>query len=316
MIAQSTTQQTIQLTNFDDCFVSIMGVRLRYWQAGERGTPVLLLHGLNGCVENWRWNIGALAQSHRVFALDGPGHGLSQPDERSLNLSFMRDLVMEFMRAHCVEQTNIVGLSGGGLIALKVAVDQPRFVEKLVLADAAGLGRGVNTRLRIFSMLPPPPRRMMSRTMTREQLRNYMLMAFFQNPDSLTSPMLDDFYANIRREHTMRAAALLVRWGIYVWGQKHEFSLHLRKIQSPALVIWGSDDRLFRASGAAAMPRIFRRLCFRRGNSARSGKSLPSDLSRGWRPVSRLREARFGGRSKVRKDHAPKNPSAEFGGTA
>jgi hypothetical protein len=24
-----------------------------------------------------------------------------------------------------------------------------------------------------------------------------------------------------------------------------------------------------------------------------------------WKPVSRLREARFGGRSKVRKDHAP-----------
>jgi len=27
-------------------------------------------------------------------------------------------------------------------------------------------------------------------------------------------------------------------------------------------------------------------------------------LDRGWVPVSRLREARFGGRSRVRKDHA------------
>jgi hypothetical protein len=33
-------------------------------------------------------------------------------------------------------------------------------------------------------------------------------------------------------------------------------------------------------------------------------KSLPSDLIRGWEPVSRLREARFGGRRKVEKDHA------------
>jgi len=33
-------------------------------------------------------------------------------------------------------------------------------------------------------------------------------------------------------------------------------------------------------------------------------KSLPSDLIRGWKPVSRLRDARFGGRRKLGKDHA------------
>jgi hypothetical protein len=33
-------------------------------------------------------------------------------------------------------------------------------------------------------------------------------------------------------------------------------------------------------------------------------KSLPSDLIRGWQPVSRLREVRFGGQRKVGKDHA------------
>src|SRR5712691_6060876 len=34
-------------------------------------------------------------------------------------------------------------------------------------------------------------------------------------------------------------------------------------------------------------------------------KSMPSDLIRWWKPVSRLREARFGGRRKVGKDYAP-----------
>src|SRR5919201_47989 len=69
-------------TEFPDQYLTLQGIRLRYWQAGDEGPPLLLLHGLNGCVENWRWNIGAFAQHYRVFALDGPGHGLSQPDER------------------------------------------------------------------------------------------------------------------------------------------------------------------------------------------------------------------------------------------
>ncbi len=244
MLAQPTIQQTIQPTNFEDRYITILGIRLRYWQAGERGTPLLLLHGLNGCVENWRWNIGALAQTHRVFAMDGPGHGLSQSDERSLNLSFMRDLATEFMRAHEIAHTNLIALSGGGLVALTLALEQPRFVDKLVLADAAGLGRGINARLRIFSMLPPPPRRVMNRSMTREQLRGYVRMAFFQNRGALTNPMLDDFYANLRREHAMRTASLMMRWGINIWGQKFEFTRQLKKILSPTLIIWGKQDRL------------------------------------------------------------------------
>src|SRR5207245_9484076 len=64
------------------------------------------------------------------------------------------------------------------------------------------------------------------------------------NRDALTNPMLDDFYTNICREHTMRTAALLMRWGINLWGQKYEFSWQLKKIQSPTLIIWGKQDRL------------------------------------------------------------------------
>ncbi|TMC58822.1 MAG: alpha/beta fold hydrolase [Chloroflexi bacterium] len=235
---------TRPLTDFPDQYLTIQDIRLRYWQAGEHGTPLLLLHGLNGCVENWRWNIGALAQQHRVYALDGPGHGLSQPDERSLDLAFMRGLVTGFMRAHGIERSHVVALSGGGLVALALALDEPRFVDRLVLVDAAGLGRGINPRMRLFSVLPPPPRRWLRQPLSKPQLRYWLLSAFFKNPASLTNPMLDDFYANIRREHTARTAANLMRWGVNLWGQKYQFSGQLRKIQAPTLIIWGKQDQM------------------------------------------------------------------------
>src|SRR5262249_35871049 len=230
--------------DFSDRYVTIKNIRLRYWQAGENGSPLLLLHGLNGCVENWRLNIGRLAVHHRVFALDGPGHGLSQPDDRSLQLDFMRDLLEAFVQALGLERVSIVALSGGGLVALKLALDKPALLDRLVLADAAGLGRGIHPRMRIFALLPPPPPGLMNRRLSREGLRTWVQLAFFANPARLTEPMLDDFYNNLGRPHTMRTASLLMRWGINLFGQKNTFTGRLRHIKTPTLIVWGQQDKL------------------------------------------------------------------------
>ncbi len=226
-----------------DQYIVVKDIRNRYWQAGESGSAVLLLHGLNGCVENWRWNVGALAERHRVFALDGPGHGLSQPDRRAFNLDFMRDLIAEFMRASQIDCASIIALSGSGLVALKLALECPELVDKLVLVDAAGLGHGINPRLRIFSLLPPPPS-LMNRRLSREELRYWLQTAFFHDAHALTGPMLDDFYTNIMRPHTMQTASQLMRWGVNLFGQKFVFANRLRQIKAPTLIIWGKQDRM------------------------------------------------------------------------
>jgi pimeloyl-ACP methyl ester carboxylesterase len=58
------------IPTFTDQFITLHGLRLRYWRAGDTGSPILLLHGLMGSVENWRWVMSALAEHHRVFAFD------------------------------------------------------------------------------------------------------------------------------------------------------------------------------------------------------------------------------------------------------
>ena len=232
------------VSRFDDRYVTIKDIRLRYWQAGESGPPVLLLHGLNGCVENWRWTIPALAAEHRVFALDGPGHGLSQPDERAFDLKFMRELIAAFMQSQGLARACVVALSGSGLVALELALNLPARLDKLVLCDAAGLGRGINPRMRVFSMLPPPPPGLIGRPMRREDLRRWLQRAFFANPAALNEPMLDDFHVNLGRPHTRQTSSRLMRWGVNVFGQKNVFTSRLRQIQAPVLVVWGRQDRL------------------------------------------------------------------------
>lgn len=232
------------LSRFDDRYVTIKGIRLRYWQAGESGPPVVLLHGLNGCVENWRLTVPALAAEHRVFALDGPGHGLSQPDERAFDLKFMLALIVAFMQSQGLARTSVLALSGGGLVALSLALNLPEKLDKLVLCDAAGLGRGISPRMRLFSMLPPPPPGLINRPMRREDLRRWIRRAFFANPDALNEPMLDDFHVNFSRPHTAHTSSRLMRWGVNVFGQKNVFTGRLRHIQAPVLVVWGRQDRL------------------------------------------------------------------------
>ncbi|MDQ2939344.1 MAG: alpha/beta fold hydrolase, partial [Actinomycetota bacterium] len=47
---------------------------VNYVEVGD-GPPVVLLHGLGGCWENWLENIPQLARSRRVIAPDLPGFG-------------------------------------------------------------------------------------------------------------------------------------------------------------------------------------------------------------------------------------------------
>jgi 4,5:9,10-diseco-3-hydroxy-5,9,17-trioxoandrosta-1(10),2-diene-4-oate hydrolase len=252
--AQAITPPTVP--QFEDRYVTIDDIRLRYWQAGESGPPVLFLHGLNGCIENWRWTLPAVAAQHRVFALDGPGHGLSQPDDRTYNLYFMRDLVAAFVHSQGLARVNLAALSGGGLVALTIALDLPALVDKLVLCDSAGLGRSVSPRMRIFSMLPPPPPSLMNRPMHREDLRHWLQRAFFASPDALSEAMLDDFHANLGRPHTMHTSSRLMRWGVNIFGQKYVFISRLRHIRAPVLLVWGRQDRLIPVRHAERAARL------------------------------------------------------------
>ena len=60
-----------------DQYVMVGNIKTRFWAAGDKGTAVILLHLGGGSVENWIYNINALAQHHRVYAIDMVGAGRS-----------------------------------------------------------------------------------------------------------------------------------------------------------------------------------------------------------------------------------------------
>ncbi|GGT38372.1 alpha/beta fold hydrolase [Streptomyces chromofuscus] len=98
------------------------------------GPPILFLHGLGGNSSNWLHQRRHFSKTHRVIALDLPGHGRST----GVDVSFReyRDAI-EAALDHCeIDQVSIIGLSKGARAGLSFTAHRPERVHKLVIVNA------------------------------------------------------------------------------------------------------------------------------------------------------------------------------------
>lgn len=118
------------------------GIATNYHDEGE-GAPLLMIHGSGPGVSawaNWRLNIGALAKGRRVVAPDMVGFGFTErPEGAHYARRLWLDHLMGFMDALGIEQTDLVGNSFGGGLALAAASAYPDRFRRLVLMGSVGV---------------------------------------------------------------------------------------------------------------------------------------------------------------------------------
>jgi pimeloyl-ACP methyl ester carboxylesterase len=121
-------------------FVTVRGYKMHYLVGGS-GRPLLLLHGLGSRGADWAELIPQLiGGGHRVYALDLLGYGLSaQPKDAGYSIADQASMVEGFLDSQHLQQVDLAGWSMGGWIAMRVALQQPERVRRLVLLDSAGL---------------------------------------------------------------------------------------------------------------------------------------------------------------------------------
>src|SRR5947199_312838 len=117
-------------------FVRVGGQLVHAEQVGD-GEPVVLLHGFGASAYSWRKVIPALAQGHRVVAIDLNGFGYTQrPRSRE---SYTREgqakLVLDTLDALGIARAHVVGHSYGGGITLYLAARHPERFRSMVLVD-------------------------------------------------------------------------------------------------------------------------------------------------------------------------------------
>lgn len=220
---------------------------IRYYVAGE-GPPVVLLHGigLDSATVSWRHAIPALAESHRVYAPDFPGHGESgRPSVRYTN-DYFGDVLAAFLAELDLEDAALVGISMGGGVALGYALENG--VDRLVLVDSYGLGHDAPWRPAASTVLRVPGAysqwwRAIGASRVSVRMHLTQLMA-----DGPTKSHVEDVYAAVQDGAVGRTVASWQRSEFRHDGLRTCYLGALSELDVPTLFVHGTEDPLLPAS--------------------------------------------------------------------
>jgi pimeloyl-ACP methyl ester carboxylesterase len=219
-------------------YETVDGHRLRYVRAGS-GPAVVLVHGFGSSLYTWKDVIPALAAGHDVVALDLPGFGQSdQPADLSFE-DFPR-AILGLMDGLGIDRAGLVGNSMGGAAAVAVAAERPERVTALVLVDAAGFNLGASERPGMVSFAMSGAGSLLSRLPGKRLVVEASLRQVFHDASRVTPERLSEYLAAARRPGTFPAIRSL---GASLAGRQGAVVQALPRVQAPALVLWGDNDR-------------------------------------------------------------------------
>lgn len=201
----------------------VNGRPLYYTRPGRSpgGSNLLLLHGAGGSHLDWPREIQRLP-SFNVYNLDLPGHGRSEGAGYDEIDAFARD-VDAFVVALGLHNVCVAGHSMGGAIAQSLALKQPDWLSSIVL-----IGSGAH--------LPVSPQILAAlQTDTAEAVNLFMRYAWHGE----STPEL----AELARA-AMLAGDSEQLYNSFLACDNFDLRQELGEIDTPTLVICGSEDRL------------------------------------------------------------------------
>lgn len=226
-------------------YTTIDGLRLHYAQEGQ-GTDLVLVHGLGGSLRDWDGVVPELSRHHRVLRWDARGFGGSdKPAGPYSPQLFAKDLA-GLLRACGVPRAHVAGISMGGVIAQRFALDYPELAQSLTLISTS-------------SEVGPQARSAWEKTAAVIEGRGFSANAGFaervfapgfvrSHPEEV-KVMADRTAANDPRAYAAAARAI----GDYNW------TAELPRLRVPTLILQGREDTLTPPGGSVKMSRNIER---------------------------------------------------------
>lgn len=233
--------------------IVVAGKPIFVTEAGT-GPAVVLLHGggpgATG-VSNYSRNIDALAQNFRVIVPDMPGYGRSVKGvDQDDPFGYLAEMIGGLLDELAIETAHLIGNSYGGSCALRLALEAPARVDKLVLMGPGGIGTtrgaptaGLKSLLAYYGGDGP----------SREKLAAFIRTYLVYDGASVADDLIDlryaasidpDVVANppLRRPSGLMALRTL-------WRMDLTRDQRLSRLTTPTLVLWGRDDKVNKPSG-------------------------------------------------------------------
>jgi pimeloyl-ACP methyl ester carboxylesterase len=221
------------------------------------GPPLIFIHGLSGCWQNWLENIPYFERGHRVIAVDLPGFGQSEMPVEPISISGYAATIDVLMQELGVDSAQIVGNSMGGFVGAELAICFPARVERLVLVAAAGLSTaeirterktGVRHRAENVAFFYLGWLASRSTMVTRRRrLRSALLLLVAAHPDRLPPALTIEQVAGSGKPGFSDALDAICQY---------EIRDRLEKIACPTLIVWGDKDRLVPLRDASVFEKL------------------------------------------------------------
>jgi pimeloyl-ACP methyl ester carboxylesterase len=206
----------------------IDGYHVFYLEGGPKdGPPVVLIHGL-GSEAQQDWVVLApylVRAGYHAYAIDLLGYGRSEkPSELTYSISEEAKFVESFLFANHLTSVALGGVSMGGWIAAKVALDRPDLVARLMLFDSAGMKFNLSFDQAIF-------------TPQNEQQVDQLMAVVTPNAPRLPQFVKADFIRKSKRDGwvVQRALASMI-------AGADDLDQKFSALKMPLLIVWGKDD--------------------------------------------------------------------------
>ena len=222
-----------------------------------QGPALLLLHGggagASG-LSNYGRNIEALSQGFRVIVPDMPGYGDSSKGlDRIDPFGDLAQSMFGLLDALGVQLAHVVGNSLGGACALRMALERPHRIDRMVLMGPGGIGAsrglptpGLKKLLGYYKGEGPSLEKL------RDFIRNYLVFDASGVSDALIQQRyeasIDPAVIASPPLQGPKGLAGLIKMDL-------TRDARLATLKTPPLVLWGAEDRVNKPAGGEYLRR-------------------------------------------------------------
>jgi pimeloyl-ACP methyl ester carboxylesterase len=190
-----------------------------YYQIFGQGEPLLVLHGGLGQIEMLGPVLPVLSETRQVIGVDLHRHGRTTLRQRPIRIPDMADDMAVILNSLGYSQVDVLGYSLGGGVALRLAIQHPELVRRLVVVSAPYAQSGF-----FPEMLPQQAQvgsAMAEAMKDTPMYQSYVAIA----PDPDEFPELLDRMGDLMR-------------------QPYDWSDEVKQIEAPTMLVYGDSDMI------------------------------------------------------------------------
>jgi pimeloyl-ACP methyl ester carboxylesterase len=214
----------------------------------NQDTPILLLHGFDSSLLEFRRLLPTLATSYQTFAMDLFGFGLTERlADSQVSPEAIKEHLYYFWKTAIAKPIILVGASMGGAAAIDFALTYPDVVKKLILIGSAGMRKGTAAG----KFLVPPLDRMATVFLRSPKVRREVSLKAYADSRFVTPDA--EVCASLHLAMPRWSDSLIAFTKSGGYGS---FAKQLAHLTQETLIIWGDRDRILGTKDAAKFQSI------------------------------------------------------------